>query len=61
MEYIDWYLNNAPRETVTSLGGYQVEGLGIQLFEDIRGDYFTILGLPLIPLLSFLRGEKIVR
>jgi septum formation protein len=38
-----------------SVGCYQIEGLGVQLFERIEGDYFTILGLPLLPLLSFLR------
>lgn len=40
-----------------SVGCYQLEGLGIQLFDDIRGDYFTILGLPLLPLLQFLREQ----
>ena len=38
-----------------SVGAYQIEGLGIQLFERIDGDYFTILGLPLLPALDFLR------
>jgi septum formation protein len=40
---------------MSSAGGYKIEGLGIQLFEDINGDHFTILGLPLIPLLEHLR------
>ena len=43
-----------------SVGAYQLEGPGIQLFERIDGDYFTILGLPLLPLLAFLRGEGFV-
>jgi septum formation protein len=52
-EYLD-----AAGETVTaSVGGYQLEKPGIQLFERIEGDYFTILGLPLLPLLDFLRRE----
>ena len=40
-----------------SVGGYQLEKAGIQLFERIEGDHFTILGLPLLPLLRFLRHE----
>jgi septum formation protein len=43
-----------------SVGAYQLEGPGIQLFERIEGDYFTILGLPLLPLLAFLRREGFV-
>jgi septum formation protein len=42
---------------MASVGGYQLEGLGSHLFERIEGDYFTILGLPLFALLSFLRRE----
>ena len=41
---------------MTSVGAYQIEGEGIQLFERIEGDYFTILGLPLLPLLAELRA-----
>ena len=40
-----------------SVGGYQVEGLGINLYARIEGDQATILGLPLLPLLAFLRQE----
>ncbi len=43
-----------------SVGAYQIEGPGIQLFEKIEGDYFTILGLPLLPLLKWLRDEELV-
>jgi septum formation protein len=43
-----------------SVGGYQLEGIGIHLFERVQGDYFTILGLPLLPLLAFLRKNGFV-
>jgi len=44
-------------EVTTSVGAYKLEGLGAQLFDTIEGDYFTILGLPLLPLLDFLRRQ----
>ncbi len=48
-------------ETVmSSVGGYQLEGLGVHLFERIEGDPFTILGLPLLPLLAFLRDQRLL-
>jgi septum formation protein len=53
------YLDTAGAVT-TSVGGYQLESLGIHLFERIEGDHFTILGLPLLPLLAFLRRERLV-
>jgi septum formation protein len=52
---LDWYLGIAGDRVLTSVGCYQLEGPGIQLFDRIDGDYFTILGLPLMPLLSALR------
>jgi septum formation protein len=51
------YLNEAGAAVTTSVGAYQLEGLGVHLFERIEGDHFTILGLPLLPLLAFLRSE----
>jgi septum formation protein len=54
---IDAYLDAAGEAVTTSVGAYQLEGLGVHLFERIDGDHFTILGLPLLPLLAFLRGE----
>jgi septum formation protein len=50
------YLSALGEEALTSVGAYKVESCGIQLFERIAGDYFTILGLPLLPLLAFLRS-----
>ena len=53
--FIDDYLDMAGDAALASVGGYQLEGIGIHLFERVEGDYFTILGLPLLPLLAFLR------
>jgi septum formation protein len=57
---IDRYLDHVGDDALTSVGAYKLEGLGVQLFEKIEGDFFTILGLPLLPLLSFLRAEGAV-
>ena len=56
-EFIGRYLAAAGEEVLSSVGAYQLEGLGIQLFEKIEGNYFSILGLPLLPLLDALRRE----
>lgn len=54
------YLDDAGDAVTTSVGAYQLESLGVHLFERIEGDHFTILGLPLLPLLAFLRGERLL-
>ncbi|WP_343056068.1 Maf family protein [Ancylobacter tetraedralis] len=54
---IEAYLTAAGEAVSTSVGGYQLEGLGIHLFERIEGDHSVILGLPLLPLLAFLRRQ----
>lgn len=53
--FLDDYLAAAGSAATASVGAYQIEGLGIQLFERIDGDYFTVLGLPLTTALNFLR------
>jgi septum formation protein len=57
---IEAYLDAAGEVVTTSVGAYQLEGLGVHLFERIEGDHFTILGLPLLPLLAFLRSEGLL-
>jgi septum formation protein len=59
-EFIESYLDRIGDAVLNSVGGYQVEGLGIQLFDAIRGEHSTILGMPLIPLLGFLRDEGVI-
>jgi septum formation protein len=57
---IDAYLDAAGEAVTSSVGAYQLEGLGVHLFERIEGDHFTILGLPLLQLLAFLRSERLL-
>jgi septum formation protein len=55
--FLDKYIENAGDDVLHSVGAYQLEGLGAQLFERVEGEYFSVLGLPLLPLLTFLRGQ----
>jgi septum formation protein len=57
---IEAYLDQAGEAVTSSVGAYQLEGSGVHLFERIEGDHFTILGLPLLPLLAFLRSERLL-
>jgi len=55
--FLEQYLDLVANAVTSSVGAYQLENAGVQLFERIEGDYFTILGLPLLPLVDFLRRE----
>lgn len=59
-EFIDDYVAHCGSALLTTVGAYQLEGYGVQLFSRIEGDYFSILGLPLLPLLDYLRIRKVV-
>jgi septum formation protein len=57
---IEAYLDAVGDAVMASVGAYQLEGLGVHLFSRIEGDHFTILGLPLLPLLAFLRAQGLL-
>jgi septum formation protein len=59
-EFIGHYLAAAGAAVLQSVGAYQIESIGIQLFDKIEGDFFSILGLPLLPLLDTLRREGVI-
>ena len=60
LDFLSYYLSGNPENYLSSVGGYKLEETGIQLFEKIEGDYFAILGLPMLPLLDFLREQKTI-
>jgi septum formation protein len=57
---VDEYLARDGVDVCRSVGAYQIEGHAIQLFDKVDGDYFTILGVPLLPLLAELRARKVL-
>lgn len=59
-DFIDSYLESCGEKLLATVGAYQLEGLGAQLFTRIEGDYFSVLGLPLLPLLDYLRVRKVL-
>lgn len=59
-EFLAAYLASEGNEILSCVGAYRLEGLGAQLFERIEGDYFTVLGLPLLALLSALRAQGVL-
>jgi septum formation protein len=58
-DFIESYLERAGEDVLKSVGAYQLESFGAHLFERVEGDYFSILGLPLLALLAFLREHGI--
>jgi septum formation protein len=58
--FLNDYLDMMGDFAFATVGGYQLEGIGVHLFEKVDGDYFTILGLPLLPLLAFLRENGLI-
>jgi septum formation protein len=59
-DFLERYLEAHGEDSLSSVGCYHLEGAGAQLFESIEGDYFAILGLPLIGLLGFLRDRAVI-
>lgn len=58
--WLSQYLSKCGEEVLSSVGGYHYESLGVQLFERVEGDVFTILGLPLLPMLGYLRERGLI-
>lgn len=58
--FLDAYLDAAGERVMQSVGGYQLESVGVNLFEKIDGDHFTILGMPLLPLLAYFRQAGLI-
>jgi len=59
--FMEKYIEAAGPDICDSVGGYRLEDLGAQLFSAVKGDYFTVLGLPLLPLLGFMRANGLIK
>jgi len=59
--FLDAYVARCGERLLGTAGAYEIEGLGIQLFDRVEGDYFTIIGLPLLPLLTQLRTRGVIQ
>lgn len=60
ISFLDTYLHPSNHEILSAVGCYQIEQQGLQLFEKIQGDLFTVMGLPMLPILAFLRQVGLV-
>ncbi len=60
-EFLDEYVSGCGERLLGTAGAYEIEGLGIQLFDRVEGDHFTIIGLPLLPLLAELRARGAIQ
>ena len=60
-DFLEHYVQTAGDRLLTSVGAYQLESAGVQLFRQVDGNYFSILGLPLLPLMDFLRTHKVIQ
>ena len=60
-DFIENYLTTMGDEVLETVGAYKLEGMGAQLFTHVKGDYFTVLGIPLLPLLDYLRSIGIIK
>lgn len=60
-KFLDYYIENEGESLLSSVGAYKLEQWGAQLFTRISGDYFTVLGLPVLPLLIFLRSKNLLK
>lgn len=60
-KFLEEYINVIGLSLCESVGAYKLEGIGSQLFEEIKGDYFSILGLPLLPLMGYLRQAGVIK
>lgn len=58
--FLDSYVETCGADVLGSVGAYRLEGRGAQLFNTVEGDFFTVLGLPLLPLLDWLRAQKVL-
>jgi septum formation protein len=59
-EFLERYVAEGGQDLAQIVGAYEIEGAGIQLFERVEGDHFTIIGLPLVPLLAELRSRGVI-
>lgn len=60
LHFLGKYLAAQGDDLLTSVGGYKIEGPALQMFSKIQGDFFSILGLPMLPLLEFLRNKELI-